>query len=128
MFGGGGVMTAGEQAISDCRFLIEICKLVVDPQVVSDRLAKLHEEGKRIEGARAELGQKERELIDRERACDALDHEADGSADAAGLYEVLHWVIGHQRHTLRERIAMCHRLINLKGRQVGTPRELTGWR
>jgi len=59
---------------------------------------------------------------------DALDNEGDGSPDAAGLYEVLHWVISHPRHTLSERIVMCHRRINLKGRQVGTPRELTGWR
>jgi hypothetical protein len=58
---------------------------------------------------------------------DALDHEADGSADAAGLYEALHWVVRHPQHTLYERIDMIHRLINLKGRQVGTPRRLTGW-
>jgi hypothetical protein len=58
---------------------------------------------------------------------DGLDREADGSADAAGLYEALHWVIRHPQHTLYERINMCHQLINLKDRQVGTPRELTGW-
>jgi hypothetical protein len=58
---------------------------------------------------------------------DRLDDEAMGSPDAAGLFEVVHWVLCHPQHDVREKIEMCHRLITLKGRQIGTPREITGW-
>jgi hypothetical protein len=59
---------------------------------------------------------------------DALDREAEeGSADAAGLFEVLYWVLRHPRHSVREKFEQCHRLVNLKGRQSGTLRQLTGW-
>jgi hypothetical protein len=59
---------------------------------------------------------------------EALDREGDGSPDAAGLFHCLHWVLCHREHTVDEKLDMCHHLIHLKGRQVGTPRELTGWR
>jgi hypothetical protein len=61
-------------------------------------------------------------------ALDALDREADGSADAAGLFHCVHWVMCHRQHDVHEKIDMIHKLLNLKGRQEGTPRELTGWR
>jgi hypothetical protein len=51
----GMATTTGDQAHSDARFLIELAKLMVDPKAVSDRLTKLHEEGKRIEDAREPL-------------------------------------------------------------------------
>ena len=57
-----------------------------------------------------------------------LDRKAEeGSVDAAGLFECLYWVLRHPQHSVYEKIEMCHRLIHLKGRQEGTPRELTGW-
>jgi hypothetical protein len=61
-------------------------------------------------------------------ALDALDREGDGSPDAAGLFHVLHWVICHREHSVDEKLDMCHHLIRMKGRQEGTPREITGWR
>jgi hypothetical protein len=60
-------------------------------------------------------------------ALDALDREADGSPDAAGLFHCVHWVMCHRQHDVHEKLDMIHRLLNLKGRQEGTPRELTGW-
>ena len=36
--------TVGEGAYSDVRFLIELAKLMVDPQTVSDRLGKYIDE------------------------------------------------------------------------------------
>jgi hypothetical protein len=56
-----------------------------------------------------------------------LDFEAALSPDAAGLYECLHYVIAHPRHSLGEKLEQCHRLINRQGRQSGTLRSLTGW-
>jgi hypothetical protein len=56
-----------------------------------------------------------------------LDFEAALSSDAAGLYECLHYVIAHPHHSLHEKFEQCHRLVNLKGRQAGTLRALTGW-
>jgi hypothetical protein len=61
-------------------------------------------------------------------AMDALDLEGDTNPSAAGLFHVLHWVVCHREHSVGEKLEMCHRLINLKGRQEGTPRGLTGWR
>jgi hypothetical protein len=58
---------------------------------------------------------------------DALDLEGDGSPDAAGLSAVIDFIICHKEHSLREKLEKYHWLINLKGRQVGTPREITGW-
>jgi hypothetical protein len=58
---------------------------------------------------------------------DALDREGDGLADAAGLFAVIHWVLRHRDHNVHEKIEMVHKLRNLKGRQEGTPKELTGW-
>jgi hypothetical protein len=59
---------------------------------------------------------------------EALDREANINPSAAGLYEVLHWVISHQQHTLHERMNMVHRLVTYRGKFCGTPREFTGWR
>jgi hypothetical protein len=64
---------------------------------------------------------------DIEHALAVLDEEACINADAAGLFQVVYFVVGHPHHTLAEKLDMCHKMINLKGRQVGTPRELTGW-
>jgi hypothetical protein len=62
----------------------------------------------------------------------ALDLEASAclpsSADAAGLYEALYWVVGRPDRLLREKLLKMHELIHRKGRQEGTIRELTGWR
>jgi hypothetical protein len=57
----------------------------------------------------------------------ALDREGEISPDAAGLYEAIYYVIRHPQHDVREKIVKCHELINRKGRQAGTLRELTGW-
>jgi hypothetical protein len=57
----------------------------------------------------------------------ALDREGEISPDAAGLYEAIYYVIRHPGHDVREKIAKCHELINRKGKQSGTLRELTGW-
>jgi arginine deiminase len=56
----GSVSAVGDQGFSDARFLIELAKLMVDPQAVADRLEKLFEEGKRIEAARAEHDERQR--------------------------------------------------------------------
>jgi hypothetical protein len=61
-------------------------------------------------------------------ALDALDREGDGLPDAAGLFHCLYWVLCHREHGVDEKLAMVDKLIHLKGRQEGTPRELTGWR
>jgi hypothetical protein len=59
---------------------------------------------------------------------DALDMEAGYNPGAAGLCHVLEWMLRHRKHSAREKFEMFHKLISLKGRIVGTPRELTGWR
>ena len=73
----GMTTTTGDQAAhSDARFLIELAKLMVDPQAVSARLEKLHEEGKRIEAARAAHDQRERVLQDREARVSKRESQA----------------------------------------------------
>jgi hypothetical protein len=57
-----------------------------------------------------------------------LDAASDTSPDAAGLYEFVYWICRHPQHDVREKLEMCQKLLNLKGRVEGTPRELTGWR
>jgi hypothetical protein len=61
-------------------------------------------------------------------ALDRLDQEGDGNASAAGLFHVVHWVLCHRQHDVYEKIEMVHKLLRLRGRVCGTPRELTGWR
>jgi hypothetical protein len=61
-------------------------------------------------------------------ALDALDREADISSDKAGLFHCVHWVLCHREHSVDEKIEMICKLRNLKGRVVGTPKEITGWR
>jgi hypothetical protein len=34
----------------------------------------------------------------------------------------------HRQHDVHEKLDMIHKLLNLKGRQEGTPGELAGWR
>jgi hypothetical protein len=63
-----------------------------------------------------------------EASFEALDYEAVSNPDAAGLFEALHYVIGHPRYLLREKIAKLHDLIHRRGRQSGTIAEITGWR
>jgi hypothetical protein len=66
------------------------------------------------------------------RAMSALDREAEecsaSSADAAGLYECLVYVLGHPRYLLREKLDKCIELVHRRGRQEGTIREIVGWR
>jgi hypothetical protein len=59
---------------------------------------------------------------------EALDRMGDGSPDHAGFCDCLVWVLGHREHNVYEKLEMYHRLRSMKGRVVGTPRELTGWR
>jgi hypothetical protein len=62
----------------------------------------------------------------------ALDLEASRcgktSADAAGLYETLYWVVGRPDRLVVEKLAKAHELINRRGRQSGKIREIVGWR
>jgi hypothetical protein len=62
---------------------------------------------------------------------DALDREAEGcsasSADAAGLYECVYWVVGRPDRLLREKIEKICELIHRRGRQEGTIRQIVGW-
>jgi hypothetical protein len=60
-------------------------------------------------------------------AFSALDEEACTNASAAGLWEVLYYVVGHPHHSLHEKLEQVHRLVHLQGRQSGTLRQLTGW-
>jgi hypothetical protein len=76
-------------------------------------------------GANPELAEHAKPFAD---AIEALDREGDGNASAAGLFHVVHWVLCHRAHNAYEKIEMVHKLLQLRGRQVGTPREITGWR
>jgi hypothetical protein len=64
------------------------------------------------------------------KAMAALDLEAGAclpsSADAAGLYETIYWVLGRDR-PLREKIEKVCELVRRRGRQEGTIREIVGW-
>jgi hypothetical protein len=57
----------------------------------------------------------------------ALDREGDSNPSAAGLYEALVYVVDNRHHSLGEKLDKLHELINRKGLQRGTLRQLVGW-
>jgi hypothetical protein len=69
MFGTAGSAGAvfSDQAVSDARFLIELAKLMVDPEGASDQIRQLIEERKKVEHAVAEVTARERAVAERER-------------------------------------------------------------
>jgi hypothetical protein len=57
----------------------------------------------------------------------AIDLEGDGNPDACAFVMAVEWIAGHRDRTVMERIDMIDKLRRLKGRNVITMREFTGW-
>jgi hypothetical protein len=60
-------------------------------------------------------------------AMSALDEEGDHNASAAGLFEMLVYVISRPDRLLREKIEKIYELIHRRGVQRGKIREIVGW-